>query len=366
MGFKTFIKDLLRPGWKHPDPQKRLRAVERIKSETILMEVYEHDEDATVRATVASRLKDQTLLTGIAKNDNDYSVRKAAVEKLIDQTVLADVAINDESSDVRAAAVGNLTDQRALADYAANDQDGNVRMSAVSQLSGLSIVYVAPGSFQMGSDDEYDNGQPVHLVTLSRGYGLGKYPVTQKEYESVMGSNPSIFKDSNLPVHQVSWNDAVQFCQKLTARERSAGRLPSGYECRLPTEAEWEFAARGGTKSRGYKYSGSDNINSVAWYGENSVKTHEVGTKSENELGIHDMSGNVWEWCNDWYDDYSINSQTDPQGGATDTGLGRVWRGGGWRSGAWGCSSTNRNFNDGLGGEHYTEGFRVAIANSSL
>ena len=205
---------------------------------------------------------------------------------------------------------------------------------------GMKLIYVAPGKFKMGSNNGYPFEKPVHRVTISKGYLIGKYEVTQSEYQSIMGTNPSTFKDSNKPVEQVSWNDAVKFCEKLTSRERAADHLPSSREYRLPTEAEWEFAARGGNKSRDYQYSGSDNVDSVAWYGDNSGKqTHKVGTKSSNELGIYDMSGNVSEWCNDLYGLYFRISETDPKGTSSgpsrsgmSSGSDRVIRGGGWNA----------------------------------
>ena len=167
----------------------------------------------------------------------------------------------------------------------------------------MQFVYVAPGSFQMGSNDGTNDEKPVHGVTISKGYWIGKFEVTQSEYEEIMDINPSEYKKIDRPVSRVSWNDAVSFCQKLTERERKTGRLPTGYEYRLPTEAQWEFAARGATASKGYKYSGSDKLDNVAWY-----KSHtryaigaalEVGTLSSNELDIYDMSGNVRDWCSD-------------------------------------------------------------------
>jgi formylglycine-generating enzyme required for sulfatase activity len=316
VGFKQEFIDFWKPGWKHPDPKMRVRTVSRMTSKVVLMDVYEHDEDVSVRLAVVDRLKDQALLTGIAENDTD----------------------------------------------------GNVRLAAVSNLSGLALVYVAPGSFQMGSNDSdsYRREKPVYHVTISQGYGIGKYPVTQSEYRSIMDRNPSYFKGGNNPVEQVSWHDAVKYCEKLTARERAAGRLPSGYEYRLPTEAEWEFAARGGVKSRGYKYSGSDNLTSVAWYNGNSGnKNHKVGTKAPNELGIYDMSGNVWEWCRDWYDSYSSDSQVDPAG--PDSGSSRVNRGGSWDNNAFAgaCRVAYRDFNS-PGYADDDLGFRVAFARSSL
>lgn len=228
---------------------------------------------------------------------------------------------------------------------------------------GMKLVYVAPGSFQMGSTDSdiFSDEKPVHRVTISKGYWIGKYEVTQNEYQAIMGHNPSHFKGSNYPVESVSWNDAVKFCKKLSTREQSNGRLPSGYDYRLPTEAEWEFAARGGTRSRGYKYSGSDDVDNVAWYNSNlDNKTHEVGTKSGNELGIYDMSGNVWEWCYDWYgSSYNNGTQADPAGPVT--GSYRVARGGCWGSDVRSCRSASRSAGSPVAAGDAT-GFRIAIA----
>lgn len=162
------------------------------------------------------------------------------------------------------------------------------------------MVYVEGGSFMMGSDDsEADNDEkPVHRETVGS-FSIGKYEVTQKEWKAVMGNNPSQFKGDNLPVEQVSWYDCQEFIRKLNSL--------TGRNFRLPTEAEWEYAARGGNRSNGYKYSGSNDINNVAWYDGNSGnRTHNAGTKAANELGLHDMSGNVREWTSSkWCSDYS-------------------------------------------------------------
>ena len=203
------------------------------------------------------------------------------------------------------------------------------------------MVYVEGGSFDMGAtyeqvDNALDNEKPVHRVTLS-GYYIGMYEVTQELWEAVMGSNPSYFKGSQNPVESVSWNDCQEFVSRL-------GSL-TGMTFRLPTEAEWEYAARGGNKSLHYKYSGSDNIENVAWYSSNSgYTTHAVGTKTANELGIYDMSGNVWEWCSDRYGDYSAGAQTNPQG--PSAGSDRVLRGGRWGSRARYCRVSNRDYGD--------------------
>ena len=190
---------------------------------------------------------------------------------------------------------------------------------------GISIdmVRVEAGTFTMGATsemkDSYDSEKPAHQVTLTNDYYIGKYEVTQALWQAVMGNNPSEFKGDNLPVENVNWNDCQKFISKLN--------LITGKTFRLPTEAEWEYAARGGKKSRGYQYSGSNNLSDVAWYYKNSgIKTHAVGTKQANELGIYDMSGNVSEWYQDRYGDYSKSSQTNPKG--STSGALRVLRGG--------------------------------------
>ena len=203
----------------------------------------------------------------------------------------------------------------------------------------IDMVKVEAGTFMMGATSEMENPysweKPVHQVTLTNDYYIGKYEVTQALWQSVMGSNPSYFKGDNLPVETVSCDDCKEFISKLN---RITGR-----KFRLPTEAEWEYAARGGKKSRGYQYSGSSNISDVAWYDGNSgSKTHPVGTKQANELGIYDMTGNVWEWCQDRYGSYVSSSQKNPTG--TVRGSNRVYRGGGWDIFAWSCRLSCRNY----------------------
>ena len=196
------------------------------------------------------------------------------------------------------------------------------------QIKGVEfkMVKVAGGTFQMGATSEQGksarkNEKPVHSVTLFD-YYIGQTEVTQELWQAVMGSNPSYFTgDNQRPVENVSWNDCQEFIEKLN-------RLTEK-NFRLPTEAEWEYAARGGNKSKGYKYSGSNDADAVAWYDKNSGgKTHPVAQKQSNELGLYDMSGNVLEWCQDWYGNYSSNSQTNPTGASE--GSYRVMRGGGW------------------------------------
>ena len=202
------------------------------------------------------------------------------------------------------------------------------------------MVYVSGGTFMMGTTSEqgsnafYDE-KPAHSVTLSSFY-LCKYEVTQALWRAVMGNNPSYFKGDNLPVENVSWNDCQTFIFRLNNL--------TGKNFRFPTEAEWEYAARGGNRSRGYKYSGSNVLSDVAWYSDNSGdKTHPVGSKSPNELDLYDMSGNVDEWCSDWYGTYSSSAQTNPTG--PSSGSYRVYRGGSWYGIGWGCLSSYRNCN---------------------
>lgn len=187
------------------------------------------------------------------------------------------------------------------------------------------MIRVQGGTFTMGATSEQGNDvvsdeKPAHKVTLSN-YYIGETEVTQELWQAVMGSNPSYSKGVKLPVERVSWEDCQTFIRKLNQM--------TGKSFRLPTEAEWEFAARGGNRSNHYKYSGSGNLSSVAWYDDNcGNKTHPVGQKAPNELGLYDMSGNVWEWCADWYGDYSSSAQTNPNG--PSNGSDRVNRGGSW------------------------------------
>ena len=218
------------------------------------------------------------------------------------------------------------------------------------------MVKVAGGTFQMGATEEqgsdaYDSEKPVHSVTLSD-YWIGETEVTQALWQAVMGSNPSEFTgDSQRPVENVSWNDCQTFIQTLNEL--------TGMSFRLPTEAEWEFAARGGISTQGYKYSGSNTIGDVAWYTSNSgSKPHPVATKSPNELGLYDMSGNVREWCQDWYGSYSSSAQTDPVG--PSSGSDRVERGGSWGSNARYCRVTSRDY-EAPSYRYYSLGLRLAF-----
>ena len=199
------------------------------------------------------------------------------------------------------------------------------------------MLYVEGGTFTMGSTVEQDpsadgDERPLHSVTVD-GFYIGETQVTQSLWRSIMGYNRSSYKSDGRPVENVSWDEVQKFIDSLNRK--------TGRQFRLPTEAEWEFAARGGNRGRGYRFSGSDNIGEVAWYNGNSEKrTHLVKTKKPNELGLYDMSGNVWEWCGDWYDEYTPEVQLNPQGPAEGTV--RVFRGGGWNDSIAGCRVTSR------------------------
>ena len=216
---------------------------------------------------------------------------------------------------------------------------GNTITIPVKDGISIDMVRVDAGTFTMGEKVEmifpWIAEKPTHRVTLTNDYYIGKYEVTQALWQTVMGNNPSKYKGDNLPVEQVSWDDCQEFISKLN-------RI-TGKTFRLPTEAEWEYAARGGNKSRGYQYSGSNKILDVAWFGDNTgSKTHAVGTKQANELGIYDMSGNVEEWCQDWFGAYSSSSQVNPTG--ANSGSSRVCRGGCGDGGARFCRSSERDY----------------------
>ena len=212
--------------------------------------------------------------------------------------------------------------------------DGSVKKFTVNGVS-FKMIAVEGGTFHMGSNDgeSESDEKPVHSVTLSR-YYIGQTEVTQALWKAVMGGNPSCFTGDNLPVEKVSWYDCQEFISRLNQL--------TGEKFRLPTEAEWEFAARGGNQSKGYIYSGSNEIDDVAWYRDNaSCETQPVATKQANELGIYDMSGNVWEWCQDWYGSYSSSAQTNPTG--PTSGCFHVLRGGCWNINVERCHAAYRD-----------------------
>jgi len=238
---------------------------------------------------------------------------------------------------------------------------------------GMKLVLIPKGTFTMGSPIEEEGRfggelDVQHEVTISKDYYLGVTEVTQGQYEKVMGTNPSYFKgnkvqgeSSNHPVEQVSWEDAVEFCKKLSdlPEEKKAGRV-----YRLPTEAEWEYACRAGSKTSYSFGSNSKSLGDYAWFVDNSGEhTHPVGEKKANAWGLYDMHGNAWEWCSDWHGAYPKGAVSDPSG--PNGGKSRVIRGGGWDLGAAVCRSAFRL--------RYTPsfrniylGFRVALSPSGI
>lgn len=223
------------------------------------------------------------------------------------------------------------SDMSILAEIVLGGDDGST--TGVSYTIGgakFTMIEIPGGTFTMGGtaeqfDEAGTNEFPIHNVTLDT-YWIGQTEVTQELWTMIMGNgnNPSGFSGANLPVENVSWNDCQEFISRLNAL--------TGLTFRLPTEAEWEYASRGG-QSCGCKYAGSNNINDVAWYKDNSSNmSHPVATKQPNELGLYDMCGNVFEWCQDCYGDYSADTQTNPTG--TESGQRRVGRGGSWQHGS--------------------------------
>ena len=295
--------------------------------------------------------KEQVVKPKKEKKSNNKTATKPVPKVRVDTVVIVEsktdtVYVERKSTNVPTARKQTAEDKTTLSNGQGFGKDkmassGELDVPAVVidgntyTINGVSfeMIPVEGGTFRMGSYDGVSDEKPVHYVTLSD-YAIGKTEVTQALWKAVMGSNPSKFKgDDNLPVESVNWHDCQDFISKLNQL--------TGKQFRLPTEAEWEYAARGGNRSKGYKYSGNNDIDAVAWYGGNSGdKTHPVGTKHPNELGIYDMSGNVLEWCQDWYGGYSSSSETNPTGASS--GSDRMGRGGSFFRNAGGCRTTDR------------------------
>ena len=273
--------------------------------------------------------------SGYAPDVEDGSTSEQVAKRIAVVLVLdCSTSMGDAFAPMKAAAIEFI---KTMEKMEVDDSDQTFTVNGVS----FTMVGVEGGTFTMGAtseqgtSDPYDDEYPTHSVTLSD-FAIGETEVTQELWKAVMGSNPSYFSGTNLPVEHVSWNDCQTFITKLNQL--------TGKNFRLPTEAEWEYAARGGNKSKGYKYAGSNNLNDVAWYSDNSSsRTHPVKQKQANELGLYDMSGNVWEWCQDWFCNYSSGAQTNPTGAAS--GSYRVLRGGSWYYSARLCRVSFRNYN---------------------
>jgi formylglycine-generating enzyme required for sulfatase activity len=282
---------------------------------------------------------------GVAKKigfaPGDYVLKWASTEN---KDAEAEQEISFKKEDMGAEKIFKIELQSNIDESKKRLQDlRDVQQAAAVALEALSsnMVRVEGGSFEMGCTSEQrdcgDHEKPAHRVELSTFY-MCKYEVTQALWERVMGDNPSNFSGcAQCPVVQVSYDDVQAFLSKLNAL--------TGGQYRLPSEAEWEYAARGGNKSRRTKYAGSDYLGSVAWYTDNSgAATRPVGQKQANELGLYDMSGNVWEWCSDWYDEtiYASSPGANPLGASSGTF--RVRRGGSWFNSPGDCRVSNRNW----------------------
>ena len=269
----------------------------------------------------------------------------------------------DYNGEVNVADVVTLIDYQLTGTWEDAPVDTAMEVITVNGVS-FTMITVKGGTFMMGATAEQGLDansweKPAHQVTLSQ-FRIGQTEVTQELWEAVMGSNPSWYKgDPKRPVEMVSWTDCQNFIEQLNHM--------IGRNFRLPTEAEWEFAARGGNKSQGYKFSGSEDVDEVAWHwdiipsqtpGAPGYGTQPVATKQPNELELYDMSGNVWEWCQDWYGNYSRDAQTDPTG--PYAGSFRIFRGGSWSRSDVTCRVSFRNFNYPSTSDD-TMGFRLAL-----
>ena len=292
-----------------------------------------------------------TVYTEPGDVNSDGYVSISDVTKLIDYLLSGDPeGINTNNADTNRDGSISISDVTTLIDYLLSGTwpwESEEPVTETFTVNGVSfkMVVVDGGTFMMGASDDdneaYDNEKPVHQVTVSS-YSIGETEVTQELWKAVMGDNPSWFTPTNgyspnpqRPIESVSWNDCQTFITKLNQM--------TGKSFRLPTEAEWEYAARGGNKSKGYKYAGSNTINAVAWYEGNSGNvTHSVATKIPNELALYDMTGNVWEWVQDWFDSYNANTQTNPTG--PTSGSFKAHRGGGEHHNTIGCRVSFRGF----------------------
>lgn len=303
-------------------------------------------------------------------DDTLYDIEETHKAELSDTENIKQIAMQRYLAEKRAKEEKEATEKKAAAEQAAiearqaaieaeirrlkeeeESKQGTFNVNGVK----FKMIKVEGGTFDMKETVSsgflgLSSKEIVQRTTLSD-YYIGETQVTQALWKAVMGNNPLCFKSDKLPVDIVSWNDCQEFINKLNSI--------TGKHFRLPTEAEWEFAARGGNNSRGYEYSGSNYIEDVAWYDKNSNSTtHDVATKNSNELGIYDMSGNVWEWCQDWYGNYSNQPQTNPMG--PSSGSFRVCRGGSWSGNARYCRVSNRSFDTPVD-SYYGLGLRLVL-----
>ena len=287
-------------------------------------------------------------LRGDVNGDGEVSI--ADVSALIDCLLGNDTVFSEANADVDRDGEIGISDVAMLIDYLLSGDPFPPEEVEIEEITvngvTFTMVTVEGGTFTMGATaeqgtDPIDRERPAHQVMLSS-FHIGQTEVTQALWQAVMGENPSSFKGAQLPVEQVSWDECQAFIMALN--------VLADKNFRLPTEAEWEFAARGGNMSLGYKYAGSNEPISVAWYSYNDSweprgtgyrGPHPVATRNPNELGLYDMSGNVHEWCHDWFANYGTEPQIDPLG--PQSGSARVYRGGNWYFDEWFCRVSFRN-----------------------
>jgi len=319
------------------------------------------------------RESDQLVLAKLAIEDKDSDIRKTAAERLTEELPLRKVVMEAKDAEVRLIVIGKLEDQTVLANVAKNDPDAGVRQAAMSRQSAdfktidlgngvmLEMVWIPPGEFLMGSPDGEtcrQDDEVQHVVKVAQGFWIGKYEVTQEQWEQVMGNNPSKFKGPKNPVEQVSWDDCQKYLKKLNQKTsgRNEGRNGSCGNFRLPSEAEEEYSCRGGTITKFYSGGTDSALDQVGWYEQNSGgQTHPVGQKAPNQFGLFDMHGNVSEWCQGWKEAHSAESVTDSSSNSI-----RVIRGGSWISYAYGCRAAFR-IDDVPYGVNGTIGFRAVL-----
>lgn len=312
---------------------------------------------------VAARIVDVVTKTSSESGeaDNDHYTGVSKIRPTVLEAIAQILGTDDPS-------VYNIKTHEA----SVPDLNPSVSLDRIYEVKGVTfkMVFVKGGTFQMGYDNGGDDQKPVHSVKVGDFY-IGEFEVTQELWKAVVGTTILQQRDKantkwstygvgpNYPMYYVSYYDAKEFCNRINKLLHK--KLPSGYQVALPTEAQWEYAARGGSKSKSCMYAGSNSISDVAYYKDNSDKTaQQVGTKQPNELGIYDMSGNVWEWCADWYDkSYYIVSPTQNPRGAS-SGSFRVLRGGDWRSYATECQVAHRNC-DSPGNYDERYGFRIVL-----
>ena len=339
---------------------------------TRMEEIEEEERKRKIRCVLVIVVSLISLVVFLAINAScQEQAREEAEEKARQEWIAAEKARQEAEEIARQEAEEKARQERIAAEKARLEAEEKARQERIAAAEKARQERIA--AEEKARQEIADNMVKVEAgrflrddekgVTLTKAYWIGKYEVTQIQYEAVMGNNPSEFKGDNRPVECVSWHDAKTFCDKLNELYRD--KLPAGYRFDLPTEAQWEFAARGGNKSKGYKYSGSNDIAKVAWYNYNSGdQTHGVGQKQPNELGLYDMTGNVREWCrdwHDWHDYYSKDTVTDPTG--PQKGSRRVVRGGGWHTSYFyddDCRVARRDYGD--PDSRFTDrGFRLAL-----